>query len=270
MFNSLWQFPLAFNLPFDQIGEANFAFNWFNLSDCWTISLDTSNYDDITDVDIETFNAPRNDWGGVLGWFIHRKRITLNLVIKKDSEAELNSTIDILKRKLAKPEGTLRIMVNGETRSCKASLSSLYFNRDFSIKTILSNVVVNFEIMGSLVSDIPKYVTETDVSSPLVPFDILNESWRTDYKMYIIFKTVVDTDAITISMWGFTLQILQEIATNDILIINWIAWNVTLNGETSDFDWPIVKLEEGNNPISVEINGTYSADITLLYYENRW
>lgn len=268
--NQIWQFPIGYNQPFNLIREMSFAFNWFNLADCGTISLDSSNYDDVTDVDIETFTAPRNDWGGVLGRFVHRKTITVKLVIKKDSEAELNDMIDLIKRKLVKDDWVLRILVNNESRSCLASLSSLIFNRDFSLKNILADVVVTFEVMGSLMTDIPNYVTEIDVASPLVAFDITNESGRTDYKMYIVFKSASWTNLVLITMWGYLLEISHAIASDDILIIDWITASVTLNWSSIDFDWPIVKLEEWSNPISVEINWTYNADITFLYKENKW
>ena len=41
-------------------------FNWFNLLDCAEITTE-GNYDDINSVQLDTYNAPRVDWGGTLG-----------------------------------------------------------------------------------------------------------------------------------------------------------------------------------------------------------
>jgi hypothetical protein len=265
----IWQFPIAYTIPFVVDLSGSFVFNWLDLSDCWELAIDTSNYDDINQIDLDTYQSPRIDWGGVLWYYVRGKNINIKMVIKKNTEAELNDMIDYLKLKLFKKEWLLKIMINGTYRQVKANLVSLDFNRDFESKTILSNVNLSFKCMENFADENATYWTETGVNTPTLALDINNTWMRTDYQLYMIFWSwITNTDTITIEKDWYTMTISQTITDWWILIIDWINKQVLYNWNAIDYDWPFVQLENWSNPILITINGTYTADITYLYFVN--
>jgi len=264
------QYPVAFtNTPLQTTTVGNFIFNGFNLSDCGEIALDTINYDDMNRIQIDTYDSPRTDWWWVLGYYVKGKNITAKIIMIKDTEDELNDAIDELKVKLFKQEWLLKIKVNGTYRQAKASVTDISFNRDFEKKTILSNVSVSRVMMENFQDEDPTYNTDIWVNVPVVNFDIENIGARADYLFYIIFGTWLSwVNTISIEKDWYTLTINQSIANNDILIIDWVNKSVIHNGISIDYDWPFLQLENGSNPIVMNINGTYIADITWLYHVN--
>lgn len=245
------------------------VFNSFNLSDCWELSWDTSNYDDMNKIDIDTYDAPRIDGGWVLGYFVRGKSLKFSLVVKKNTEQELNEFIDDFKLKLFKKEWYLRILVNGKYRQVKASLTSLEFNRDFEKPTYLTNVSLSFMAMENFKDETSTYWTETSVFSPTLSLDINNTGARTDWSLYFIFWAwVSNCDEITIQKDWYTLTINETMADWDILIVDWQTKQVLHNWVSIDYDWPFTQIDTWSNPILVSVNWTYIADITYLYFVN--
>ena len=263
------QFPIAYTIPLIVDLSGNFVFNWVDLSDCWELAIDTSNYDDINQIDLDTYQAPRTDWGGVLWYYVRGKNINIKMIIKKNTEAELNDMIDYLKLKLFKKEWLLKIKVNWKYRQVKANLTSLDFNRDFESVWILSNVALSFKTMENFADENATYGTETGVNTPTLSLDINNIWMRTDYVLYLIFGAgVVWTQNITVQKDWYTMTINQAITDWGILIIDWINKKVSYNGVDIDYDWPFVQIENGSNPVLLSIDWTYIADITYLYFLN--
>ena len=60
-------------------------------------------------------------------------------------------------------------------RRCRASLTSIKFNRDYEIEDALQNVTITFISMENLVSETPVSISEVGVSVDTIPFDITNE-----------------------------------------------------------------------------------------------
>ena len=266
--NPIWSLPIAWSVQLAVDVTGGLIFNGFNLSDCWEFSRDTSNYDDMNKIDIDTYDAPRTDWGWVLGYYVRGKSMNFKIIIMKDTETELNDAIDDLKLKLFKKEWILKIKVNGVYRQVKASLTSLNFNRDFESSTILTDVSLSFISMDNLADVNATSATETSVNTPTLSLDINNTWARTDYSLYFIFWVWTTTTEITIEQDGYTLTIPQAINPWDILVVDWVNKQVLYNGTAIDYDWPFVQIENGSNPVLISINWTYIADITYLYYVN--
>lgn len=265
----VWQNPFAFVQQSWIWSSWDFIFDWFNISDCWEISVDTSNYDDMNRIDLDTYESPRTDWGWVLWYYLRWKIINIKVVVIKDTEEELNTLIDTMKLKLFKKEWILKIRVNWKYRQAKCNLTSLQFNRDFEKKTILTNVLISFATMENLHDENTTYNTEVWVNTPTLSLDINNNWARADYELYMIFWSgIVWTNLITIQKDWYTMTISQAISDWDILIIDWVEKQVTINGSQIDYDGPFVQLQNWSNPILVSINWTYIADITYLYYVN--
>lgn len=247
----------------------NFIFNWLDLSDCWELSVDTSNYDDINQIDIETYNAPRTDGWWILWYFVRWKSINVKLVIIEDTEDELNDMIDYLKLKLFKQEWILKININNKYRTVKASLTSINFNRDFEKTTILANVEISFRAMENFQDEDPTSYTDTSVTSNDFYLDINNTWARTDWQLYMIFSSAwVWTNNIQIEQDWYTLEINKTINSWDILVIDWIEKQVLYNWVAIDYDWPFVQLQNWSNQINIKINWTFVVDVTHLYYVN--
>lgn len=270
IWSTIWQKTIAYGQQLSTSLGNSFYFNGFDISNCGTIGLKASNHDDI-EAEINTYQTPLWDWWGVLTWFVPNKPIGISVAVKADSEEELNDIIDLMKRKLIKREWTLKIKVNGEFRQCKASLTSIKFNRDYEIKEALANVNISFMSMEMLTSETPVAISEIWVTVNDIPFDVTNEWGRRNYAMYIVFWTVTDTDFVSITHKWFVLSVSEDITSNSILIIDWTTGKVTLNWDDNiDYDWPIMPLDEWSNSILVHINWTFTADITILYNTNYW
>lgn len=266
---TIWWHPIAFSMIPAVDLSGNFIFDWFDLSDCGELSIDTANYDDMNRIALDTYDAPRIDGGGVLWYFVRGKILNIKLIVIKDNEQDLNDAIDNIKLKLFKKEGLLKIKINGKYREVKASLTSINFNRDFEKKNILSNVTISFTAMENFYEEEATYNTEVGVTSPTLWLDIDNTWARTDYSLYFIFGAwVVGTNEITIQQDWYTLTINQTISDGDILVVDGVGKQVVYNGSPIDYDWPFVQIDNGSNPILISINGTYIADITRLYNVN--
>ena len=257
--------------PFKSLKDftGTFIFNWFNLSKCGEISLNTSNDDDVNSISVETYDFPRQDWWGVLGYYTRGKIINISVVIQKDTEDDLNDAIDEIKNKLFIQEWLLEIKKNWAYRSARANLTSVSFNRDYEKEDILTNVEITFLTKENLQSEENVYHTETGVNTESLALDIENNGIRCPYMIYIIFwSSVSGTDWIAIEQDGYTLEISQTISPNDIVVIDGIEKRVLLNGEEIDYNWPFVLLEHGSNPVQLFITWAYTADITYIYRTN--
>jgi len=267
--STTWQYPIAFTLQSAVDSSGSFIFNGFDISNCWTLSIDTANYDDMNRIALDTYDSPRIDWGGVLWYFVNGKILNIKLIVIQDTEEELNTMIDTLKLKLFKKEWDLKVLINWTYRTIKCSLTSLNFNRDFEKKGILTNVVMSFTAMNNFQDEVATYNTEVWVATPTLSLDIDNTWARTDYQVYMIFGAgVAWTNSITLGQDWYTLTVNETIADWDILVLDGIEKQVVLNGVAVDYDWPFVQIQNGSNPILISINWTYIADITWLYYVN--
>jgi len=244
-------------------------FNDFNLLDCVQVIAEW-NYDDINWIQLDTYNAPRTDWGGVLWYYINGKTINFNIVIKEADEEALNTKIDALKKWLAVKNWLLQIEINWVRRVWEANLTSLTFNRDFTKKTIQNNVTATFATTNHLYAETGDAVSEVWYTGNNIAFDIDN-LWTTTcfYKIAMIFgsgNAWVDTISL-VKDW-YTLDISQTITDSDILIIDWVNKVVTLNTVAIDYDWPFTELALWSNPFEININWTTNVDITVLFNKN--
>lgn len=244
-------------------------FNWYNLLDCSSITSE-GNYDDINAVQLDTYNAPRTDWGWTLGYYINGKQIEFKMIIKQDTEEELNNAIDDLKKNLAVKNWILEIEINGLYRKWEAYLTALSFNRNFENKTIQSDVTVSFNMTNHFYSETTDSYTESWITGNDLALDINNEGTTSCfYKLAFIFSSWNSwVSNIKIEQDWYSLEINETISDWDILLVDWVDKEVTINTNMIDYDWVFTELQTGSNPILISINGSPNVDITVLFNKN--
>ncbi len=244
-------------------------FNWFNLLDC-TEFVAEWNYDDINSVQLDTYNAPRVDWGWVLGYYINGKQVEFKLIMSADTEEKLNDNMDLLKKELAVEDWMLEISINWEYRRWEANLTALNFNRDFEKTTIQNNITLSFNMTNHLYAETSDAITEGAVTSSPLHMDIDNE-WTTKcfYKVALIFWIGnVGVNTIRIDHDWFFIEINQTMSDWDILLIDWVNKEVLHNTTNLDYDWVFTELNTDSNPMVVTINWTLNVDVTILFNKN--
>jgi len=249
--------------------KTGIIFNWFNLLDCSEFVAEW-NYDDINWVQLDTYNAPRVDGGWVLWYYINWKQIEFKLIIKKDTEEDLNDAIDLLKRELAVKDWILELKINWVYRRWEANLTGLQFNRDFEKKTILSSVTVSFNLTNHLYAEISDAYTEAWITWNNLALDIDND-WTTKcfYKLAFIFWSGNSwVDNIRVEHDWYFIEINKVLNDWDILLIDWVNKEVLFNTTAIDYDWVFTELNTGSNPIQISINWTPNVDITTLFNKN--
>lgn len=85
--------------------------------------------DNLTEVDLRSFNYPRDDGGSVLSKFYRGRDINLEITLKEQTAEAFAVLLDEFKKSLRKTEGNLDVFVNGETRRIKATCTKIDFNR---------------------------------------------------------------------------------------------------------------------------------------------
>lgn len=265
------QLPIGWEIKWTASISDGVLFNWQTLTDCETLFTSKGNYDDINKVKLETYDAPQVDGGWVLSYHINWKSIELNLIMRYDTEAELNAWIDNLKQRLAVAEWELEIEVNWEIRVAIVSLTWLTFNRDFKSKTIQSDIQINFEAMNHF------YSKNQDSRTFFMTGDYNIDIWYTGtvysfYKMYLVFNAWTSwiTNIDIVKNW-YTFSISEEITEWDILIIDGIEKTVTLNWNFVDYEGIFQRLDVWNNPFTINFNSWANVVCTntLIYNKKR-
>ena len=261
----LWGWPT----PAEVLPQDRFVFDWYSLSDCTTKRVVASNHDDIGDVQYDTYDAPRIDWGGVLGRYFRRKDINLTLSLSGGTEEGLNNLIDELKEKTRDVEWYLEIIINDEIRRVKATVTSLVFNRESFQLSFVSNVDITFSTMEPhFYAKTPESNTYNTITGDIIE-EIDNEGTvETEAQLYFVFwPTVTGLSSIVITVGSQELSINETISGSDILIVDGEEKLVTLNGTLVDYDWVFPILDVGPNSIEFdfEAGATFTCDITEIH-----
>jgi len=245
-------------------------FNGYVISDCSEIFAEEWNYDDVNEIDLETYNAPQIDWGGVLWYFTRWKTLEFKIIIKANSLVELNDKLDELKSKLVKREWDLEININSETRVYKASLTDLKVNRDFAQENIQSDIRIQFRAMNDAYSKIATSETQNNVIWN-ISLDIQNEGTaKADFKVYIIFGVGnVWVNTITLINNWYSFIVNQSINDGNIIQIDWQDRKVMYNLTEIDYTWIFQQLQPWSNPMQLQFNWTtLSCTVTTIFNKN--
>ncbi len=273
----IWQYSII-NKPiiwwqakwFQKWDNVSVSFGGYTLQDCKDIFMEDWNYDDINKVQMDTYNAPRTDWGGLLGYYINGKKLDFRIILKSDDETDLNNKLDELKKNLWKPNQELKIEINGGFRVWVASMTSFSVNRDFSNDRIQDNIQVSFTALNHWYDEWIQLKTYNNVVGN-ISLDIENIGTTSAYyKIFIVFSPGNSwVNEVKVLQNWYTLTINQSINDSDILVIDWVEKEVIHNNVNEiDYSWIFQELETGSNPIQIQFNWTVACTVSLLYNPN--
>lgn len=266
--NQLFNQPFNHSLVPVTLVEDDISFNGFGLLNS-VIRVFWFNPEDAGVVNYRDFPLPENDGS----WFISRRWVKKEIVMrgnirgtdKDDAEAQL----DIFKKNLQGTEGTLKYTTQGQTREITATCTRISIPR----KPHHINVIP-FEISFSSTDEAWRNTANQSalysaVTSNLAE-EITCEGSKDSYPViYIWFRTGLSW-VTTISFWcnDRELTISETIADEDLIIMDCKRKRVTLNGTAIDYTGTFPKFIVGPNYFNLDINGTFTADVTFIYAEN--
>lgn len=250
------------------VGQDDIIFNGFGLQNQNFVTSDV-NFWNMPKINLLTYDNPKNDGWGVLDRFYKQRTITLSGSILGEDSTDIENKIDSLKKALSIKTWYLDFKVNGVYRRILCSLtnsdiiSRAHYDVDkgkfkltftamdpfWSEKTWASKTFtsVNAEINEDI------YNAGSQYSNPVINILVNSASSVTQIKVKIGDNEIVINNAIT---------------TWDIVEINTISKEVTINGSSIDFGGKFPKLEAGVNNLNVKSNGTYNFDIAVLFSKN--
>ena len=259
----LWQWSNAHIM----VWNADFSFNWFNLSNGNTIRVISCNSDDIWAIDFETFKYAMQDWGWVLWRYFRTHTINIWLSIRASNNNELMSLVDEIKYQCSALQAPLRIKTGDMIREWTATCTVLKFNKQPYNVDWLWNVQLTFQATNP----------HSHIITP-ISLNITSQSWLYKYGIWYLGRaTSFFTLRIAIET-AWTYQVYYKLnwfrvliwsraySAGDIVIFDWPSKKVTINDTEVEYTWSFRPMEYWDNPLEIYYGWTYTA--TLSYYEN--
>lgn len=127
------------------LGQDSIVFDSYSLQNASIITTKID-YDDEGRIDLNSFDYPKADGGGVISKFYRGRVINAEVTLKADTAEDLQTLLDTFKKKLRTTEGYLDIIPAGltEIRRIKATVTSLKFGREYYHITFISKVKIQF------------------------------------------------------------------------------------------------------------------------------
>ena len=221
-------------------------------------------------INLLTYTNPKSDWGGLLDRFYKERTINVEGHIIGDSLENTQDLIDNLKTALSEKQGYLDFRMP-----------------DWIYRRILCSLI-NADIINRESYDIEHatykltfkaenpFWSEIYWSSELYEWvnDEINETIFNEWSEYsnpiinIVITSASNCNELSINIWDDTLIINQTLTTGDILNINTDEKMITLNTNSIDFGWKFPRLEAGTNTFTLQANGTFNFDVSVLYPKN--
>lgn len=254
--------PLSLDTTQDSI-----VFDGYSLQSS-SIITSRIDYDNEGGIELNSFNFPRADGGGVLSKFYRGRTIMVECTIKADTGTAFNDLLDTVKKKLRTTEGYLDITVNGEIRRIKANLTKfdagrMHYNVSFTKANIEFTSVEPFfyaknkqsyEFLG-MTGTFSQEVTNAGSVESLPIF-------------YFIAGAGSNITSLAITAFGKTITIPTTLIAGDVLIVDSENKTVTENGTPVNYTGFFPIFPPGSNPFTVTTVGTTALDLTLIQNKN--
>lgn len=255
------------SLPPIYYTQDDIVFNGFSLANGSTIVCNQINYDNLGDIDYNTFKYPRSNGGGVVSKYHRSRTVQARFTLRSSTANELNSLIDSFKKWLRKTEGNLDIRVNGEIRRVKATVTDIAFDREhYNITFIQASVT--FRTVEPFFYN--TYVQSWYYEGRTVSFfeEIVNE-WSAESNPAFYFLLRTGSATTQISVWfGNTITVNGSFVAGDILVIDSENKRVLKNSVEIDYDGTFPVFTPGACQFYIGITWTTLADITLVLPKN--
>lgn len=250
------------------VDQDDIVFDGYSLSNGVTVTCTQIDYDNQGKIDLNTFDFPRDDGGGVLSKYYRGRNIKVKVTLVQTTQSLFNTLLDDFKKGISATEGYLDIRVNDDIRRIKATVTALVFDKQhYNIN------FVNAEITFTALE--PFFYAYNSQSwlfeGKTITFDseITNAgSANTDPVFYVIFGAGTATSAVAITAFGRTITVTTSFVSGDVLIINADTKTVTKNGTALDYTGIFPIFETGSCPFTTTFTGTTLADVTLILAKN--
>jgi len=243
-------------------------FNGFGLQND-KIKVSFKDDQNLPKIDLSDFSNTIVDGGGIINRKYTEKTITFKGTIKGANNTELLQLIDLFKLKTSAVEWYLDIKHWDTYRRTKATVVSSdvfpmeHYNIDWT------NFKITFKTVDPFFYDInSETVTETGITGNT--YTEFSYIWTATSRLlcYFVFWTTVGTDEIKISLWDRSITINEIIPSNAILTVDGVNKIVKVNNTEVDYIWRFPDITNGSNLVYIEINGTTTCDLTILYKNN--
>lgn len=192
-------------------------------------------YDNQGSVELNSFNFPRADGGGVLSKYYRGRTITLDCTIKADTRSNFEALLDMTKKSLRKTEGYLDITVGTEIRRIKANLTKFDAGRQHYNITF-ARVVIEFTSVEPFFYAIAKQSFEFLGNTSSFAGEIDNAGSVESLPIFYFIGTAgANMTSLAVTYGGKTMTIPTTIIANDVIIIDAENKEVTKNGSPVDY-----------------------------------
>lgn len=199
--------------------------------------------------------------------FFAWKQFSVNGILYKDTQEELNDLIDEFNIRMTKEQGILRWVVNGEARYIRATINEItYGEKDCNIIPF----TISFSSTdGFWIKEQKESIIESGVTSFPFPVSIQNAGIEVSPTIVVVFQDADSVTEFTCKIDDIGATITQAISTGDILVIDSLNSSMLLNNVEIDFGWVFPRIERGLNLLQFWITGTSAEiDFSISYDVN--
>lgn len=273
MFNWIYFNQQTFNWPAQ--GSEPFTdtlqYNDYNFPNTNFRLTKISGLDGTENIKLNAFDIAQGNGEWFSSYWMKRKQITVEGVIKADTVADLETAIISLKAKMLKGNKTLKYnMEDGTTLVTTASCTSIDVKRDYYHLTFVPVTLV-FTVLDpffySQVTQEASYLSKSaDFSAILV-----NSGWSFEAEPMIYFyfgSGLGGISEVTVTIWDTTITVNETIVDGDVLLIDGKNKEVKINDVWGkDYTWTFPSLDIGSNALSIAVDDTWNADIYVTRYD---
>jgi len=262
--NALASSPLPLTITQDVI-----AFNGYGLQNAGIITS-LGDWDDLANVELNSFNFPRDDGGAVLSKYYRGREIRAKITIKAATAADFQTLLDGFKKGIRTTEGFLDILPPGttETRRIKATCTKIAFGRQHYNVTYIT-AEVTFQALEPFFYAVNAQSLQLQAQSGSFSAELTNDGSADSLPtLYFIFGAGTAATELQINAFGLSLTIPSTYANNDVLIVDSKNKSVTKNGVEIDYTGQFPKFPPGSCPFQIAITGTSLLDLTAIIPKN--
>lgn len=273
MFNWIYFNQQTFNWPAQ--GSEPFTdrlqYNSYNFSNTDFRLTRISGLDGVENIKLNAFDIAQGNGEWFSSYWLKRKQIKVEGVMKADTVEDLETAIVSLKAKMLKGNKTFKYnMQDGTTLVTTASCTSIDVKRDnyhinFVPVTLVFTVLDPF--LYSQVTQEASYLSKSANYSAI----LVNSGWSFTAEPMIYFYFWTGLGSVTevaVTIWDTTITVNETIVDGDVLLIDGKNKEVKINDVWGkDYTGTFPVLDIWSNALSVTVNDTWDADIYVTWYD---